>query len=199
MNPNDMIEEHFLTIEYASTRREIFRSFLRGVAQSPKYRRTILLYSVAMGVMTLLIRRTISRSFTLRDAMGAVAGAAGFLVFIPIWVFIRGKTAKRTLTISRDGISTEIGRLKGQVPWDNARVVTDTPRFVLTARTNGNAFFIPDRAFSGSDTEITSLMKFEAGCTRTRNRQSRAEDIQSRHTSKCLIKVASSTGQCNTI
>jgi hypothetical protein len=159
-----MIEKHLLTVEYALTRREIFRSFLLSVAQSPKYRGTILLYSVAIGVMALLIRTTISRSIGLMDVIRAVAWAVGFLVFIPIWTSIRGKTAKRTLTVSCDGISTEIGRLKAQVSWDKVKVVTDTSQFVLIARTNGNAFFIPHRAFSGPEqrghfvTEIQSWL-----------------------------------------
>jgi hypothetical protein len=138
-----------LTIEYALTRSEIFRSYLRSLAESPKFRRTIILYSVAFGFFTLLLRVIPPRSFTLRDVISATAWAAGLFVFLPLWVFIRAKTTKRTLTISREGISTEIGRYKGQIPWNKISIVTEAPRFVLIARTNGNAFFIPGRAFSG--------------------------------------------------
>jgi hypothetical protein len=138
-----------LTIEYALTRSEIFRSFLRSMADSPKFRRTILLYSVGFGVINLLLRTIPARSITLMDVTSAAAWAVGLLVFIPLWVFIRGKTTKRTLTISREGISTEIGRHNSQIPWNKISIVTETPRFVLIARANGNALFIPDRAFSG--------------------------------------------------
>jgi hypothetical protein len=151
MDNNNMIEEHSLTVEYSLTRREIFRSFLYSVAQSPKYRGTILLYSVAIGVLTLLIRTTVSRSLTVKDAISAVAWAMAFLVFIPIWTFVRGKTAKRIITVSKYGISTEIGRLRSRVSWDRVRVVADTPQFVLIARINGSAFFVPHRAFSGPE------------------------------------------------
>lgn len=150
MNANN-VEERSLTVEYALTRFEILRSFLHSVADSPKYQGTILLYSGAIGVIRLLLPTTLSRSLTSKDAIGAVAWAVGFLVFIPLWTFIRGKTATRTLTVSRGGISTEIGRLRAQIPWEKVRVVTDTPRFVLIARTSGNAFFIPHRAFSGPE------------------------------------------------
>jgi len=146
-----MAERTSLTVEYALTRREIFRSFLQSVTRSPKFLGTILFYSVAIGIMTLLIRSMTLRSLTLKDAIIAAAWALGFLVFIPIWTSIRGKTAKRTLTVSSKGISTEIGRIKGQVPWDKVRVINDSSRFVLIARTNGNAFFIPHRAFSGPE------------------------------------------------
>jgi hypothetical protein len=83
------------------------------------------------------------------DAIGAAAWAVGTLFFVPLWLFISGKTGKRTLTISSDGISTQIGRLRGQVPWNKVRVVTETPQFVLIVGTTGNAFFIPHRAFAG--------------------------------------------------
>lgn len=151
MNPNNLVEEQWLTVEYALTRPEILRSFLHSVAEVPKYRVTILLYSAAIGVLTLLLRATLSQSLALKDVIIAVAYAAGFLVFIPLWTLVRGKTANRTLTVSRDGISTEIGRLSTHVPWDKVKVVADTPQFVLIGRTNGNAFFIPNRAFSGPE------------------------------------------------
>ena len=146
-----MVEQTSLTVEYALTRREIFRFFLQAMTGSPKFLGTILPYSVAIGIMILLIRAMILRSLTLNDAIIAAAWALGFLMFIPMWTSIRGKTAKRTLTVSSKGISTEIGRIKGQVPWDKVRVINDSAQFVLIARTNGNAFFIPHRAFSGPE------------------------------------------------
>lgn len=123
--------------------------FCVSLAESPRYRSTIILYSIAVGASTLLIRATPLRSVTVKDAIAAVATAAGVLVFMALWVFIRAKTGQRTLTISQDGISTEIGRLKGKIPWKTVKIIKETPEFVLVSRTNGNAFFIPHRAFSG--------------------------------------------------
>jgi hypothetical protein len=144
-----MGHEQTFSVQYALTRSEVLRSFLRSLAESPRYRGTIILYSVVVGASTLLIRATPLRSVTVKDAIAALATAAGVLVFIALWVFIRAKTSQRTLTISQDGISTEIGRLKGQIPWNRVKIVKETPQFVLISRTNGNAFFIPHRAFSG--------------------------------------------------
>ena len=143
--------EESLSVQYTLTRGEVLRSFLRSVAESPKYRRTMILYSFVIGVSTLLIRVTPLRSATVKDALVALAVSVGILVFIPLWIFVRAKTAQRILTISRDGISTEIGRLRGQIPWDKVKIVKETPQFVLISRSNGNAFFIPQRAFSGSE------------------------------------------------
>ena len=151
MNSDNQVEERSLTVEYALTRREIFRFSLRSVAESPKFRGTILLYSAAIDIFTLLLRVVLSGSFALKDVIIAVACAVCSPVFFSLWAFIRGKTAKRELTISSDGVATEIGPLKGRIPWDKIRAATDTPRFVLIARTNGNAFFIPHRAFSGPE------------------------------------------------
>lgn len=151
MNVNRIAKDEGLTIEYALTRREIFRSFLQSIAESSKFRGTILLYSAAIGVLTLLPKAVLSRTLTLKDAATAVAWAIGAFLFIPVGVFIFGKTSKRTLTISPDGISTEIGRLRAEVPWKKVRVVTETPQFVLIVGASGNAFFIPRRAFTGPD------------------------------------------------
>jgi len=140
-----------LTVEYALTRREIFEGFWRSMAGSPKFRNMMLFYSAGFGLFTLLLSAIPSRSVTLKDIIGAVASAVGFLAFVSLSVLLRGKTARRTLRVSRDGISTKIGRLKGQVPWGKVKLVKDTPGFVLIARTNGNAFFIPNRAFSGTE------------------------------------------------
>lgn len=137
-----------LTVEYGLTRREIFLSFLCSLAQSAQFRRTMLLYAVAAALAALVIRAAVLRSFTPMDALIAVAWGLGYLVLISVWVTIRGKTAKRTLTVSCGGISTEIGRIKGKIPWTKVRSVSDHSKFVLIARTNGNAFFVPNRAFS---------------------------------------------------
>ena len=71
-----------------------------------------------------------------------------------LWVFIRGKTAERTLSVSELGISTGIGLISAQVPWSKVRVISDAGEYVLIARTNGNAFFIPSRAFTGPSQKV---------------------------------------------
>ena len=143
-----MIEAEPLTIKYALTRSEILRSFVRSAVESRKYLATILAYAVGIAVFGFVLGWSPSRSLSANDGIRALAFGLGFLVLMPLWTFVRGKTATRTLTASRDGISTEIGRLKAQIPWSKVKTVTDTSRFVLIARTNGNAFFVPHRAFS---------------------------------------------------
>jgi hypothetical protein len=57
------------------------------------------------------------------------------LVFLPFWLFIRGKSAKRALTISPEDIYTEIGSLKGKIPWSriaNVRKLSPNRRWYET-------------------------------------------------------------------
>jgi hypothetical protein len=140
-----------LSVEYALTRGELIRSYLRSLAESAKFRRTIVLYSIGFGVFNLLLNAILARSIAPRDVIGAVACAVGLFVFFPVLIVIFAKTARRTLAISPEGVSTEIGRRAGKIPWNKISNLTETPAFVLIARTSGNAFFVPDRAFSGAE------------------------------------------------
>jgi len=140
-----------MTIKYALTRVEIVRSFFQSLGRSPKFLAMILIYSAALAVFSLATRGVFSRPLALRDVMVALAWMAGAFVFMPLWLFIRGKTDERTLTVSREGISTEIGSHRGHVPWKKVKLVTDTRRHVLIVSATGNAFLIPTRAFQGSE------------------------------------------------
>jgi hypothetical protein len=86
----------------------------------------------------------------------------GAFIFMLLWLFIRAKRALRTLTIAPSGISTQIGRLKGDVPWDKVKAVTDAGSYVVITRANGNSFLIPKRAFAGPDQEAQFLRDIEA-------------------------------------
>jgi hypothetical protein len=85
----------------------------------------------------------------------------GAVLFMPVGLFLRAKTDERTLTVSPEGISTEIGSLKGQIPWRKVDAVTDTGPHVLVVGTTGNAFFIPNRAFRepGQKAEFLALIE----------------------------------------
>lgn len=140
-----------MTIEYALTRVEIVRGFLRSLGSSPRYLVTVLCYALVMSGIVLVVTGAFSRALTMRDAVTAVLTAGGFMLFLLVMLFIRGKTSNRSLTVSAEGISTEIGSLKAQIPWRKVKVILETDRYVLVSRASGNAFFIPSRAFSGPE------------------------------------------------
>jgi len=139
-----------MTIQYALTRREIVSSFFKSVVSSSKYRTTILIYCLAIGGLSAL-----PAIESHADAKSVIArflyGVMAFAIFAPVLLFIRAKTATRSLTISSDGISTQIGKISGFLLWTQVRVIHDGPSFILIGRTNGNAFYIPDRVFTNSE------------------------------------------------
>jgi hypothetical protein len=148
-----------MTIKYALTRAEIARSFALSLRRSPRFLGTILIYSAALGVFSLATSRAFSRPLTVRDVTVFLAWMAGAFVCFPLWLFIRGKTDQRTLTISPEGISTEIGSLKGHVPWTKVKIVSDVGAHVLIVGSSGNSFFIPGRAFQLPDQQAQFITK----------------------------------------
>jgi hypothetical protein len=85
----------------------------------------ILIYSAALGLFPLIFSVALSRRLQIHDLFGTGAWLVGAFAFMPMWLFLRGKTSERTLTVSPDGISTQIGSLKGQVPWSKVRLAAD--------------------------------------------------------------------------
>jgi len=162
-----------MTIKYALTRDEIVRSYFRSLGSSPKFLLMIPMYSVGLGVLSLAIGGAFSRSLTAGDAISALAWAVGAFLFMPLWLFVRGKTKERTLSISVQSISTEIGSRKGEVPWGKVRLVENAGCHVLIVGATGNAFLIPGRAFSGPEQqaqfvqEINSWRKVVTSFTRS--------------------------------
>ena len=146
-----------MTIKYSLTRVEIFRSYFRSLGSSPKFLAMILIYSAALGVIYLATSGALWRGLTLHDVTVGLTWTVGAFVFMPVWLFIRGKTSERTLTASSEGISTEIGSLKGRIPWSKVRLVTAASQHVLIVGSTGSAFFIPSRAFQGPDHQAQFL------------------------------------------
>lgn len=148
-----------MTIEYALTRTEIVQGYFRSLASSPRYLVTVLLYALVLSGIALAGTGAFSRPLTLTDGVIAVLAAVGFLFFLPVMLFIRAKTSKRSLTVSPEGISTEIGSLSGRISWKKVKVISETDRYVLVSRASGNAFFIPSRAFSSSEQQAEFVIK----------------------------------------
>ena len=167
MSVPDTHEESSITIEYALTRGEVARSFLRSVTSSPRARIVLAAYGLTAGLVVLIVRWLILRSITAVDLAYAALWALGLFPFLTFWIFIRAKISKRVLTVSPSGIWTRIGELEARIPWDKIRTVDAKSKFILIARTNGNAFFVPRRAFSSEDqrNEFISRVKGWSGAS----------------------------------
>jgi hypothetical protein len=142
-----------MTIEYALTRAEVVRGFYESLKASSSYRRTIAIGALVVGIVV-AIPGVLSHPTGIGLAIRFLCGAACYLLLLPVMLFLLAKTAGRTLTISEAGISTRLGSLTGDVPWKSVGVIEAADSFVLIGRTNGNAFFIPDRAFRSADEKM---------------------------------------------
>lgn len=140
-----------MTIEYTLSGADLVRGFWNSLRCSWRYRAGILLYAAAMGLLFWRARSGWAQPPTVKDVMAASLGIVFFLAFMSLWLFVRAKTARRTLSISPEGISTPIGKLQGQIPWSSVKLIEDNKDFVLISRINGNAFYIPGNAFTGSE------------------------------------------------
>jgi hypothetical protein len=149
-NENSSMENK-MTLTYALTRGEIVRFFLLGLRRSPRLLGTVVIYSAILGLVYPATSGALFRQLSLRNGIAYLAGVIGAFCFMILLIFVRGKTGVRTLNVSEAGITTEIGSLKGSAPWNTIAVVDDVGRYILIARSNGNAFFIPSRAFTGPE------------------------------------------------
>ena len=151
-----------MTVQYSLTRSENVRGFLRGMRTSPRLRTTLFVYLAAIAVIVSASGGVFSRPLTVQSVATVFAWAVGAFIFMLVWLFMTAKTSMRTLTVAPSGISTQIGRLKGDVAWDKVKAVTDAGSYVVITRANGNSFLIPKRAFAGSDQQAQFLRDIEA-------------------------------------
>ena len=140
-----------MTIKYALTKAEVAWFFVLGLGKSPRLLVIVLVVSLWPGFVWLSMNGAFSHVFSIGNAIAALGWAISAFCLLVVWIFIRAKTSERTLNTSEEGISTVIGSLKGEVPWAKVKDVADAGRYILILGKSGNAFFIPTRAFSGSD------------------------------------------------
>ena len=140
-----------MTIQYSLTRSEIVRVFLLSLGRSPRLLVIVIAISAWPALIWLSITGAYLNGIRLPNLLAGVAWMAGGFLSFTLLLFLRGKTSERTLTISREGIATTIGRMRGSVSWSKIKEVKETDRYVLLISRIGNAFFIPSRAFDSVD------------------------------------------------
>src|SRR6266567_3449721 len=84
---------------------------------------------------------------TLVDWVIALIWGAIIFSLFPLILRLRTKKDKRTLLIQPDKLSTQIGKLTGEVPWANVDSLYVTDEHIFLIRKNMNGFAIPRRAF----------------------------------------------------
>ena len=138
-----------MTIEYALTRTEVVACFFLSLRSSPRYAAFLVISVLALFIIVPQASEGFAHPFTMREAGSDVLGlVCTFLLVLPLAVFMRAKTSIRSLTISPEGIATEIGSLQGRVTWQKIKIVLEREDYILIVATTGNAFFIPRRTFA---------------------------------------------------
>ena len=146
-----------MTINYSLTRFEIVRTFVAVLPRSPIIFTVVFIASAWPGFVLLFSKHEFSNGLVIWDFFAALIYAAVTFLLLLIWVFLRAKTKERTLTISEQGVHTEIGKIKADYPWTKVKQIKDVQQYLLVVNRAGNAFFIPNRAFTSAQARTEFL------------------------------------------
>jgi len=133
-----------LTVNYASTRSEVWRHYRRLWAERLWKLHALIFVATATTASFILYGRTPDNAFELLAVMAISAAPLGLFALYPMLMF---KPQKRTLTVDSTGISTVIGQRGQTLAWNEIASVRNDETALIIQRHNLNAFIIPARAF----------------------------------------------------
>jgi hypothetical protein len=136
-----------MVIEYTAKPRDI--AALYSYTRKHSLKLALIFYGlpIAIAFFVLAGRRSPSHSLNLADwTIALVWGVVIFFLF-PLILRLRTKKDKRTLSIQPDRLSTQVGKLSGDVPWIKMDSLYVTDDHIFLIRKNMNGFAIPRRAF----------------------------------------------------
>ena len=136
-----------MVIEYTAKPKDIAALYSYTRKHSIKLALVYYGLPISMAVLVLADIRSVTHSLTLGDWIIALIWGAGFFFVFPLILRLRTKKSKRTLSIQPDKLSTQIGKMSGDVPWAKMDSLYVTDEHVFLIRKNMNGFAIPRRAF----------------------------------------------------
>jgi hypothetical protein len=139
-----------MTVRYSLTRLEVVRTYLFAISSSPRISLVVLIICGWPGLVHLATKLSIAHSLVASDVFIVLLWAVCMFFLLLGWVFFRAKTNERILTISDQGIYTEIGKIRADYPWRKVKEIRDVQKYILLVNRSGNAFFIPNRAFENT-------------------------------------------------
>ena len=71
--------------------------------------------------------------------------------FVIARIFVRGRTAERTLLVNEQGIFFDADNIDARLPWASVKEVRDSGTYILIEGRWGNSFFVPSGAFRGAE------------------------------------------------
>lgn len=148
-----------MVIEYIATRRDIAALYSYTRKHSVKLAAMYYGLPLAMAAFVLIDIHSATHTLTLGDGIIALIMGAVFFALFPLILKLRTKKDKRILSIQPERLSTQIGKLRGDVPWTKMDSMHVTDEHIFLIRKNMNGFAIPRRAFvdEGQRTEFIRL------------------------------------------
>lgn len=150
-----------MTIRYSLKRLDVVQTYLFAIPRSPRIALVVLVICAWPGLVHIVTTLSLVHRLESRDFLFVLIWAVCIFLLLLFLVFLCAKTSERILTISDQGIYTEIGKMKADYPWSKVKEVRDVKRYILLVNRNGNAFFIPDRAFTDSAQKAAFLAEID--------------------------------------
>jgi hypothetical protein len=136
-----------MVIEYTATPKDV--AALYSYTRKHSLKGQLLFYGLPVGLTCFLLVESlaIGHRITLANWILALIFGLGLFFLFPLILRLRTKKDRRTLSIQPDKISSQIGRLSGDVPWVKVDSLYVTDEHIFIIGKNMNGFAIPRRAF----------------------------------------------------
>jgi hypothetical protein len=145
-----------ITIEYSTSRAEIWRWYWRAWARPQGLWRYHIFIAVCVFMVFYLFKHQGQDALRLATTGGLVALALVLALF-PLWPQLRFKLELRTLSVDPLGISTKVGTWHAVIPWTEVGRITPVADEIFIEGKNGNAFIVPNRAFTAPQQRVEFL------------------------------------------
>lgn len=149
------MEAQTQTVQYCITSKDLDAAWKKA----PGTKKFVFLTATglfALGILPAILTHALTREAVVTSIVIAVAYF--FLFRYGLRLFL--KRELRTLTISSETISTQIGEKSGAIPWSKVAKVSSTADHVFIVGRNHNVFTIPVSAFEGK----TERQRFIRSC-----------------------------------
>lgn len=134
------------TLQYATTRAELWRWYWRAWARPAGFWRQHVLIGAGVALGVAWANGFATTHFGSIALIG-LAATVSCVVLFPLWPQLRFKPQVRTLEVDESGYRTSIGHLSGNRQWSEIHSVQDDGNILVLTTRRGNAMLIPRRAF----------------------------------------------------
>jgi len=142
-------------LRYASRREEIWRWYWGAWRRKTWRVHALVLATIVVWVWVLAPAGASLASMGLSALLWSVLAMAVLVG----WPQLRFKPQERTLRVDAEGLETWIAGRSGRRKWSQIRSIFEEGGAVVLETVTGNAFVVPDRAFSSPD-ERASFVAF---------------------------------------